>query len=78
MNTGIGEIKRANDCRRLPIFMQCCKKLISNISRKHAKQATTGLRVKQRFNVRIKLRASITAEDTCINLHGGTVLIMQA
>ena len=64
MNTAIGEIKRANDCRRLSIFMQRCNKSISDISREHAKQATTGLGVKQRFNVRIKLRASIPVYTT--------------
>ena len=78
MTTVIGEIKRANDCRRLAIFMQRCDKSISGIPGKHAKQATTGLGVKQRFNMRIKLRASITVKDTCINLYGGTVLVMQA
>ena len=78
MNTGIGEIKRANDCRRLPIFMQRCNKPVSGIPGKHAKQAATGLRIKQRFNMRIKLRARITSQATCINLHGGAVLVMQA
>ena len=60
MNTGIGEIKRANDCCYLPIFMQSCNKPVGDIPGKHAKQAATCLRIKQRFNMRIKLRASIT------------------
>ena len=78
MNTVIGEIKRANDCCRLPILMQCCNKSISGITRKHAKQATACLGVKQRFNMRIKLYASMTVKTICINLHSGTVLVMQA
>ena len=31
MNTGIGKIKRANDCRRLPIFMQRRNKPVRGI-----------------------------------------------
>ena len=78
MNTGIGEIKRTNDCRRLPIFMQRCNKPVGGVSGKQAKQAATGLRVKQRFNMRIKLRTDIIVKAACINLHGGAVLVMQA
>ena len=60
MNTGICKINRADDCRHLPIFTQNCDKLVGYISREYAKQAATGLRIKQGFDMRIKLRASIT------------------
>ena len=78
MNTGIGKIKRANDGGHLPIFMQVYNKLISGTPGKHAKQAATGLRVKQGFNMGVNLRARISSQPACVNLHGGAVLIMQA
>ena len=68
MDTDIGEIKPANNCCRLPIFVQRCNKPISVISGKHTKQAATGLRVKQGFDMGIKLRAANTFEVACINL----------